>query len=61
VHALWQARDVSAGRAYRVLDLPDQPIGSAIAVLPDFQLRLRLPNQEEHATYYVQQVKRNSV
>ncbi|GIV11589.1 MAG: hypothetical protein KatS3mg020_1080 [Fimbriimonadales bacterium] len=61
VHALWQARDVSAGRAYRVLDLPDQPIGNAMAVLPDFQLRLRLPNQEEHATYYVQQVTHNSV
>ncbi|GIV08240.1 MAG: hypothetical protein KatS3mg019_0331 [Fimbriimonadales bacterium] len=61
VHALWQARDVSAGRTYRILDLPDQTVGTAIAVLPDFQLRLRLPNQEEHATYYVEQVKHNSV
>lgn len=61
VHALWQARDASAGRAYRVLDLPDQPVGTAIAVLPDFQMRLRLPNHEEYATYYVEQVKHNSV
>ncbi len=61
VHALWQARDASAGRDYRILDFPEQPVGTAVAVLPDFQLRLRLPNDEEYATYYVEQVKQKSV
>lgn len=61
LHAYWKARDASAGRDYRILDLPNQPVGTALEVMPDFQLRLRLPNGEEHATYYVEQVKSISV
>jgi len=56
VFRLWQARDCSAGRAYRVLDLPDQPVGVALGVAPDFRLRLRLPDGAEHTTYYVSAV-----
>ncbi len=53
IHALWQARDASAGRPYQVLDLPQQPVGVALQVEPDFRLRLRLPDGSEHCTYWV--------
>ncbi len=53
---LWRVRDCSAGRAYRILDLPDQPVGVALGVAPDFRLRLRLPDGAEHTTYYVSAV-----
>ncbi len=56
LHALWQARDDSCGRAYRVQDLPDHPIGIALGVSPEFQLSVRLPNGERHNTYYVSAV-----
>ncbi|BCW96740.1 MAG: biotin--[acetyl-CoA-carboxylase] ligase [Fimbriimonadales bacterium] len=56
LHALWQARDDSIGRAYRVQDLPDQPIGIALGVSPEFQLIARLPNGGRHNTYYVSAV-----
>ncbi len=53
---LWRARDDSIGRAYRIYDLPEQPVGVALGVAPDFRLRLRLPNGAEHTTYYVSAV-----
>ncbi len=53
IHAIWRARDASAGRPYQVLDLPQQPVGVALQVEPDFRLRLRLPNGSEHCTYWV--------
>jgi biotin-(acetyl-CoA carboxylase) ligase len=56
VHARWQARDDTAGRAYRIQDLPDQPIGVALGVRPDFQLTLRLPCGETYNTYYASAV-----
>jgi BirA family biotin operon repressor/biotin-[acetyl-CoA-carboxylase] ligase len=56
LHALWQARDDTAGRAYRIQDLPDQPIGVALQVRPDFQLALRLPSGETYNTYYASAV-----
>ncbi|RMH08856.1 MAG: biotin--[acetyl-CoA-carboxylase] ligase [Armatimonadetes bacterium] len=55
-HALWQARDCSAGRAYIIQDLPQQPIGIAIGIDEAFRLRLRLPDGTEHSTYYVSAV-----
>jgi BirA family biotin operon repressor/biotin-[acetyl-CoA-carboxylase] ligase len=56
VYARWQARDDTAGRAYRIQDLPDQPIGVALQVRPDFQLTLRLPSGETYNTYYASAV-----
>jgi BirA family biotin operon repressor/biotin-[acetyl-CoA-carboxylase] ligase len=56
VHARWQARDDTAGRAYRVQDLPDQPVGVALGVRPDFRLTLSLLNGEIHSTYYASAV-----
>jgi len=56
LHARWQARDDTAGRAYRVQNLPNQPIGVALQVAPDFQLTLRLPNGAIHSTYYASAV-----
>ena len=56
LHARWQARDDTAGRAYRIQDLPDQPIGVALGVRPDFGLTLSLPNGEIHSTYYASAV-----
>ncbi|MCS6923502.1 MAG: hypothetical protein NZM10_03900, partial [Fimbriimonadales bacterium] len=56
IYALWNARDCSIGRAYRVLDLPDQPLGIALRVAPDFRLHLRLTNGKEHNTYHVSAV-----
>jgi BirA family transcriptional regulator, biotin operon repressor / biotin---[acetyl-CoA-carboxylase] ligase len=56
LHALWQARDDTIGRAYRVQDLPYQPIGMALGVNPKFQLTLRLTNGEIHNTYYASAV-----
>jgi BirA family transcriptional regulator, biotin operon repressor / biotin---[acetyl-CoA-carboxylase] ligase len=53
LYALWQSRDVTPGRLYCVLDLPDQPIATALRVEPDFRLRLRLPDGSEYATYLV--------
>ncbi|MFN7018605.1 MAG: biotin--[acetyl-CoA-carboxylase] ligase, partial [Fimbriimonadales bacterium] len=53
---LWRARDDSIGRAYRIYDLPEQPVGVALGVVPDFRLHLRLPNGTEHTTYYVSAV-----
>jgi len=53
LYALWQLRDVTPGRLYQVLDLPDQPIATALRVEPDFRLRLRLPDGSEYATYLV--------
>ncbi len=53
LYALWQSRDVTPGRLYQVLDLPDQPIATALQVEPDFRLRLRLPDGSEYATYLV--------
>ncbi|MCX7924182.1 MAG: biotin--[acetyl-CoA-carboxylase] ligase [Fimbriimonadales bacterium] len=52
----WQARDCSAGRAYRVQDLSDHPVGVALGIEADFRLRLRLPSGMEHSTYYVSAV-----
>ncbi|MFN7016445.1 MAG: hypothetical protein ACK4P5_04650, partial [Fimbriimonadales bacterium] len=46
----------SIGRAYRIYDLPEQPVGVALGVVPDFRLHLRLPNGTEHTTYYVSAV-----
>jgi BirA family biotin operon repressor/biotin-[acetyl-CoA-carboxylase] ligase len=56
VHAFWQARDDTAGRAYRVQDLPDQPVGVALGVRADFQLTLQLPDGKIHNTYYASAV-----
>ena len=56
VYARWQARDDTAGRAYRIQDLPDQPVGVALQVRPDFQLALRLPSGETYNTYYASAV-----
>jgi BirA family biotin operon repressor/biotin-[acetyl-CoA-carboxylase] ligase len=56
LHTLWQARDDTVGRAYRIQDLPHQPIGVALGVDPEFQLMLRLPNGEIHNTYYASAV-----
>jgi BirA family biotin operon repressor/biotin-[acetyl-CoA-carboxylase] ligase len=56
VYARWQARDDTAGRAYRIQDLPDQPVGVALGVRPDFQLALRLPSGETYNTYYASTV-----
>ena len=56
LHALWQARDDTVGRAYRAQDLPDQPVGVALQVRPDFQLTLRLPSGETYNTYYASTV-----
>jgi BirA family biotin operon repressor/biotin-[acetyl-CoA-carboxylase] ligase len=56
LHARWQARDDTVGRAYRVQDLPDQPVGVALGVRPDFQLTLRLPSGETYNTYYASTV-----
>ena len=56
VHALWQARDDTVGRAYRVQDLPDQPVGVALGVRADFQLTLQLPDGKIHNTYYASAV-----
>jgi len=53
LYALWQSRDVTPGRLYCVLDLPDQPLATALQVEPDFRLRLRLPDGSEHSTYLV--------
>ncbi len=57
LYTLWQGRDATIGRTYRVLDYPDQPIGTAMGVEPDFRLRLRLPDGSEWATYLVESVK----
>lgn len=54
--SLWQARDCSAGRAYIIQDLPEQPTGIAIGVDEAFRLRLCLPSGLEHSTYYVSAV-----
>lgn len=56
LHARWQARDVTPGRPYQVLDLPDQPTGVALRVEPDFRLHLRLANGEKYSTYWVHAV-----
>ena len=56
LHALWQARDDTVGRAYRAQDLPDQPVGVALRVRPDFQLTLQLPDGKIHNTYYASAV-----
>ena len=56
LHALWQARDDTVGRAYRAQDLPDQPVGVALQVRPDFQLTLQLPDGKIHNTYYASAV-----
>jgi len=56
VYARWQARDDTAGRAYRVQDLPDQPVGVALGVRADFQLTLQLPDGKIHNTYYASAV-----
>ncbi|MDW8106793.1 MAG: biotin--[acetyl-CoA-carboxylase] ligase [Armatimonadota bacterium] len=53
---LWQERDISVGRAYRVQDLAEQPIATAIGIDADFRLRLRLPDGATHATYFVSAV-----
>ncbi len=53
LYTLWQGRDATAGRLYRVQDLPDQPTGTALGVEPDFRLRLRLPDGTEWTTYFV--------
>jgi BirA family biotin operon repressor/biotin-[acetyl-CoA-carboxylase] ligase len=53
LYTLWQSRDVTPRRLYRVLDLPDQPIATALQVEPDFRLRLRLPDGSEYSTYLV--------
>lgn len=56
LHALWQARDDTVGRAYRAQDLPDQPVGVALGVRADFQLTLQLPDGKIHNTYYASAV-----
>jgi biotin-[acetyl-CoA-carboxylase] ligase BirA-like protein len=56
LHALWQARDDTLGRAYRIQDLPHQPVGVAVEVTPDFQIALRLPDGKLHNTYYASAV-----
>jgi BirA family biotin operon repressor/biotin-[acetyl-CoA-carboxylase] ligase len=56
VHARWQARDDTPTRAYRAQDLPQQPIGIALGVSPEFQLILRLPDGTIHNTYYASAV-----
>jgi BirA family biotin operon repressor/biotin-[acetyl-CoA-carboxylase] ligase len=56
LHALWHARDDTIGRTYRIQDLPHQPIGVALAVTPEFQLTLRLPDGKLHNTYYASAV-----
>jgi BirA family biotin operon repressor/biotin-[acetyl-CoA-carboxylase] ligase len=56
VYARWQARDDTAGRAYRIQDLPDQPVGVALGVRADFQLTLQLPDGKIHNTYYASAV-----
>ncbi|MFQ3610893.1 MAG: biotin--[acetyl-CoA-carboxylase] ligase [Fimbriimonadales bacterium] len=51
-HRLWGARDTTAGRAYQALDLPHQPIGTALEVSPDFRLCLQLPDGSIHITMH---------
>ena len=55
-YRLWQRRDVTLGRAYRALDLPSQPIGTAIEVDPNFHLCLRLPDGSMHTTLHATSV-----
>lgn len=56
LHALWQARDETPGRPYQILDIPEQPVGIALGVEPDFRLRLRLPDGKEYSTYLVHSI-----
>lgn len=56
LYLLWQGRDATSGRFYQIQDLPDQPIGTALGVEPDFRLRLRLPDGAEWTTYFVASV-----
>ncbi len=51
----WVRRDSTAGRAYRVMDY-DGVVGIAVAVEPDFRLRLRLPDGREVCSYFVESV-----
>lgn len=53
VYTHWQARDCSVGRAYRILDLPDQPVGIATGVAPDFRLSVLCPDGTRSITYHV--------
>ncbi|CUU10075.1 MAG: biotin--[acetyl-CoA-carboxylase] ligase [Fimbriimonadales bacterium] len=55
-HALyenWVRWDSTAGRAYRVMDY-NGVVGTAIAIEPDFRLRLRLPDGQEVCSYFVE-------
>jgi hypothetical protein len=57
VYARWQARDDTAGRAYRIQDLPDQPIGVALQRsrrLPT--RRYACPDGKTYNTYYASAV-----
>lgn len=56
LRSLWDERDDTVGRAYRVQDLPDQPVGVAVGISPTFQLIVHLPNGDTHRTYYASAV-----
>ncbi|MGQ9901172.1 MAG: biotin--[acetyl-CoA-carboxylase] ligase [Fimbriimonadales bacterium] len=56
LRALWYERDDTIGRAYRVLDLPDQPIGTAVGISPKFELIVQLPNGDIRRTYHASAV-----
>lgn len=52
----WRLRDGTTGRRYQVLDLPGQPVASALHIEPDFQLCLRLSDGTLQRTYWVTSV-----
>lgn len=52
LYPLWHERDSTRGRRYLALDLPEQPVGEAVRVETNFQLRLRFPDGNEHLTYH---------
>lgn len=56
LHALWYERDDTIGRAYRVQDLPNQPVGVAVGISPTFQLIVQLSGGATHCTYYASAV-----
>ncbi|MCW5934188.1 MAG: biotin--[acetyl-CoA-carboxylase] ligase [Fimbriimonadia bacterium] len=56
LYPLWHERDATRGRRYIALDLPEQPVGEAVRVETNFQLRLRFPDSNEHLTYHARGV-----
>lgn len=56
-HRRWCGLDSSAGHVYRVLGQPEELYGVALGIKPDFRLRLRLENNQEINTYYVESLE----